>query len=449
MAPTRFDMAASPPPSGLEQIQRQELSRLFGQIVWVRLLVIPILFGVVLWVVFSDPAAWRRGLGLGLAVCAMAFSASELLRFRRRGLGQRALAVNLAVGIGGQTLVMAATGGLTSPFVYPMTVLIAVVALNVPGRLLYWMVGFQVAAVWALAAVELQRLVPDLNPLLFGGGRAGHGDLHLVLSASVITFAVLASATIGRRVRSAFDGMLRGALAAQQDSLRSYSERAEELTALSGEIAHELKNPLASVKGLAGLMAQHPLDPKGAERLGVLRREVDRMQAILEEFLNFSRPLVPLTLGQVDVSALCRDVAVLHEGMGQEAGVELRVRGGSLAVRCDPRKVKQILVNLVQNALEATPRGAAVEIETAAEPDAVVVRILDGGPGPATELGEQVFDAGVTTKSCGSGLGLTISRALARQHGGELTLAARAGGGCAAELRLPAGRTGPATGAAA
>jgi signal transduction histidine kinase len=112
--------------------------------------------------------------------------------------------------------------------------------------------------------------------------------------------------------------------------------------------------------------------------------------------------------------------------------------------------VKQILVNLVQNALEANPRGAAVEIETAAaERDAVLVRVLDRGPGPARELGEQVFDPGVTTKSRGSGLGLTISRALARQHGGELTLAARAGGGCAAELRLPAGSAGPANGAAA
>jgi signal transduction histidine kinase len=92
----------------------------------------------------------------------------------------------------------------------------------------------------------------------------------------------------------------------------------------------------------------------------------------------------------------------------------------------------------VQNALEASPSGAMVEIEASHDGEGVQVRVLDRGPGVAAELAARVFEPGVTSKAQGSGLGLTIARALARQHGGNLELVGREGGGCQAVLRLPA-----------
>jgi signal transduction histidine kinase len=131
--------------------------------------------------------------------------------------------------------------------------------------------------------------------------------------------------------------------------------------------------------------------------------------------------------------------------MAQERGVGIAVSGEATA-RCDPRKVKQVLVNLVQNALDASPPGEAVEIEVGDDAAGARLSVRDRGPGLDRAVAERVFEPGVTTKPGGSGIGLTVARALARQHGGELRLSARGGGGLEAVLSLP--RQGPATEAA-
>jgi signal transduction histidine kinase len=142
----------------------------------------------------------------------------------------------------------------------------------------------------------------------------------------------------------------------------------------------------------------------------------------------------------VDLGELCAGVAALHEGTAHERGVTVQVRVADAAqLRCDARKVKQILINLVQNALDASRAGSAVEIEVAGDGAGVRLRVLDRGAGLDPSVAARAFDAGVTTKPRGSGLGLTVARAIARQHGGELSLAPRDGGGCAAELVLPGG----------
>ncbi len=431
-------MPTPPPPPGFEEIQRQELSGLFGRMVGARLVALPVVLGLGAWAAFLEPDLWRRALVAALIAALMTFFVVELLRFRRQGIGRSSIPVNLAVGVAGTALVSLATGGLQSPFLYVMIPLAIVSGIFIGPPLLFLFVGFQAAAVLTFALLETSGAMSGFHLHAFGGG-AGWTAAHAWTVASVVAFVTAGGSGVGRAVRAVFDGMVKKALTAQQESLRLHGERAEELGALSAEIAHELKNPLASVKGLAGLLAPGVEGGKTAERLAVLRREVDRMQSILDEFLNFSRPLVPLALGRVDLAALCLEVAAMHEGMAQERGVTLEVRGAG-ASRCDPRKAKQILVNLVQNALDASPPGSAVEVEVAdGSGGQALVRVLDRGHGLDPALGEKVFEAGVTTKARGSGIGLTVARALARQHGGDLSLSARSGGGSAAELRLPPG----------
>jgi signal transduction histidine kinase len=433
-----------PPPPGHREIQQEELSRLFGRMAGARLVALPPILGFAVWLAFIEPTPWRR-IVLALAVSALvAFFVVEWVAWRRRGFTSGAVPRNLSVAVLGSSVIVFATGGLASPFLYLTVVLGIIVGVFVPLPAGAALLSLQIGFTWLFAWLGASGAVPDFNLAAFGGGdRTLAPTGYLLAHAAMLTFVYAFALAAGRTIRGAFERIVDRGLAAQQESLRAHAERAEELTALSGEIAHELKNPLASVKGLAGLLAQQLPEGKGAERLAVLRREVDRMQSVLNEFLEFSRPLVPLALGDVDVAAVCREVAALHEGMARDRGVEVTADDGEVRVRCDPRKVKQVLINLVQNALDASPPGAAVELAAERDPGgAARVSVLDRGRGVDPALAVQVFSPGVTTKPSGSGLGLTIARALARQHGGELALAPRPGGGTRAELLLPAAAGG-------
>ena len=431
------------PPQGHREIQQEELSRLFGRMAGARIVALVPLFAVALWLVWVEPAPWRRALVPVLLAAVTTFFVFELLRWRRRGFTQGTTTRNLGVALVGVTVICVATGGLASPFVYVWAVLCLLLGLFVPWPANGLLALLPIGVAWAFVALARLAPIADFNLVAFGGGATlPVPTAWPVTHAVVLTLVLPLAVGAGRAVRWSFDRMVLRTAAAQEESLRAHAGRAEELTALSAEIAHELKNPLASVKGLAALLAQNLPDGKGAERLAVLRREVDRMQSVLDEFLNFSRPLVPLALGDSDVSALCRDVAALHEGMARERAVEIAVRADPLPVRCDPRKAKQVLINLVQNALDASPPGSTVEIEAERlESGGARVRVLDRGRGLDRGLAGEVFSPGVTSKAGGSGLGLTIARALARQHGGDVSLAARPGGGTAAEVLLPGAAT--------
>ena len=404
-------MTKAPPPPGFHEIQHEELSRLFGRVTRARLLGVPIAIGVVIWLALANVTPWRRGLLILLALAAIVLFVHEVLRFRRRGLGRRAFAVNFSFAAVGQATAALATGGLESPVFLVMFPIATASAMLVEPPMLFALVGTQVLAIWAMVWLKLGALLSSFNPSLFGGDALpGWNDDHVLWVAGFATLGIGVATFIGRSLRTSFDSVLRSGLEARYEVLRAHAERVRELAALSGEIAHELKNPLASIKGLAALLAGDAVPGKPAERLAVLRREVERMQGILEEFLNFSRPLVPLSLESVDLRNLAWEVAEMHEGTAHERGVRVVVGDGEQPVRCDPRKIKQAIINLVQNAIEASPSGATVEILVEGG-GPVRARVLDRGPGVEGEVADKVLEPGVTTKARGSGLGLTIARA--------------------------------------
>lgn len=432
---------ASPPPSGLEQVQREAFARLFMRMMRVRIILAPPFLLVLFYFLVREPATWRKWLLGGLLVVIVVLGGVEVRNYVRNTPRQRfpfAYFAGISLPTMGGLLLL--TGGLEGPFTPVLLVVSFLITLFTTTRGAWAFALMQVALLWGLAAISFTGVVPDLLPQLFGGGaRAGHNDSLLLAYVTVMSGMVVWIAGFGSIMRGVFQGMTKDALDARDETLRTHTEALNALTLLSGEIAHELKNPLASVKGLAAMVARD-VEGKPAERLAVLRREVDRMQEILEGFLNFSRPLLPLNEQRTSLEGLCRQVTELHEGMAGERGVSLRLFAERpVAIGCDPRKVKQVLINLVQNALEAAPRGSTVELVVLPTPEGGGrVEVRDRGRGIAPEVRARVFEPGVTTKPEGNGLGLALARALARQHGGELELRAREGGGCVAELLLPA-----------
>jgi two-component system, NtrC family, sensor histidine kinase HydH len=409
----------------------------------VRLYVAPMIAALASLFAFFEPVMWRRAVLFPTIAGLFVLSYVEWVRIRKYGVHALSMPFNVGVMILGQIALAFATGGLFSPAIAGMLLVATVCAVFAEARVVYWFVeGLQVPGVWGMALVHAWgQPVPTLIPELFGqANELEHGLAPWVL-ACLYTVLLNAAARLGLQLREVFAELFEEAIAERDRALDMNTEQARALTTLSAELAHELKNPLASVKGLAALVARD-VQGKAADRLHVLRGEVDRMQGILDELLDFSRPLVPLVMEDVELGELAHQVARLYEATAAEGGAQLQLSASTpVHLRCDPRKIRQIVINLIQNALDASADAPAehrqIDLEVSARGGVALLTVADRGPGIAKEVAASLFEPGVTTKEHGSGIGLVVARSLARQHAGELTLGPRAHGGAVAELTLP------------
>jgi two-component system sensor histidine kinase HydH len=232
---------------------------------------------------------------------------------------------------------------------------------------------------------------------------------------------------------------------AQEERLRERQMgRAEQMAAIgqvAAGVAHELRNPLTSVKGLVQVNLRdavaHGLP---AEDLRVIEQEVRRMERTLQTFLDFARPPRP-DRRRLDLAEVVERVYALVAGRARKQGVALRSLrpGGPTWVDGDRDQLQQLVLNLVLNALDAMPRGGAVEADLRAPRDgAVELSVRDTGPGIPPHILPKVFETFVSSKETGIGLGLPVSRRIAEDHGGTLSAYNLPAEGACFTLRLPA-----------
>jgi two-component system sensor histidine kinase HydH len=224
-------------------------------------------------------------------------------------------------------------------------------------------------------------------------------------------------------------------------------ERLATVGNLAAAVAHEIRNPLSAVSmGLQRLRAEfEPAEGEEYRRIvDLVQGEVRRLNAIVEEFLSLARP-IQLRPEPVPVAALLDEVRRLVEPQAGRAGivVEQTIPDSLPALRADRDRIKQVLLNLVLNAIEAMPSGGRLTLGGTASGPAVTLAVTDTGSGIPPELLPRVFEPYVTTKTRGLGLGLAIARRIVEAHGGRIEAESGGQGTC---FRVTLPRDGSANG---
>ena len=322
----------------------------------------------------------------------------------------------------------ALTGGIYSPFI-PSTVLPSIVSLLFfgPQAVSRWVALGNALLIVAMVSLPASIVGPPLPTAHYTVG----------ILVSLTWFLFMLHLLVGKLsiVASRASESVANLREEQIDTACAQMRR---LQGVGAKVAHELKNPLASIKGLCQLVARTPESERTQERLAVVASEISRMETILNEYLTFSRPLEDIEPETVDLRALASEVIEILDGRAVQAGVALQLEGGAPPVHGDPRRLKEALINIASNALEATPHGGTVTFRVRTGQHGVMLDVIDTGRGIKPEDLERLGTSFFTTRPNGTGLGVVLAQGVITQHGGSLAYISTPGKGTTATISLPA-----------
>lgn len=218
-------------------------------------------------------------------------------------------------------------------------------------------------------------------------------------------------------------------------------DRLVSLGKMAAGVAHEVRNPLSSIKGFATLLgSRFPVDSEEGEAAGLLINEVERLNRSITELLTYARPL-PLTITEVEIEPFIKDSLKLIQSDAKELAIavhhEILLTGKK--VRLDKDRFNQVLLNLYLNSLQAMERGGEllVSVRDGDRPGTVEISVRDTGCGIAENILDRVMDPYFTTKSEGTGLGLAMVYKIIDEHGGTLQISSKEGKGTMVNIVLP------------
>ena len=247
------------------------------------------------------------------------------------------------------------------------------------------------------------------------------------------------SATVGE-LKHAYDHLKN----AQEDLLES--EKLASIGKMAATISHEIRNPLAAIKNAAGIFKRHArLSPEDGELLDIIGKEINRLDTIISDFLEFAKPH-PLRKTMIDLNGLIDETIALlvHDKAGCSLHISISLDRHMPRISGDTNAIKQVLWNVLINAVQAMPQGGTITIKTAyvetsdtGKPGEAAIMISDTGTGLPAETVKKVFQPFFSTKSKGTGLGLSIVERTVKQHGGHISLESEVGRGTTVSIRIP------------
>jgi two-component system, NtrC family, sensor histidine kinase HydH len=233
--------------------------------------------------------------------------------------------------------------------------------------------------------------------------------------------------SVYEKVQANFEGMKR-------------VERLSALGQLSAGLAHEIRNPLASISGAAAILQRNEnQDPKYTKCVNIITNECHRLNGLLTNFLDFARPPAP-HFQTINLDAVLESVlALAHHGIrGKMVHCEKQIEPNLPPLEGDPEQLEQVLLNLMINAIEASPNGETVTLSAGTEDGKIVLRVIDQGHGVPPAHIDRLFDPFFTTKEHGTGLGLPVAHQIMTQMGGGLLAQRGAERGMMFSVVLPA-----------
>ncbi|HEY6838695.1 MAG TPA: ATP-binding protein, partial [Geobacteraceae bacterium] len=272
------------------------------------------------------------------------------------------------------------------------------------------------------------------------GGEKGFGREPLVMESNgVVRHFEVGFFPIG-------EGLARGITVTmreetERERLREEMTRMDRLASLgrlSAGIAHEVRNPLTGVSLLLDDLHDHAaIDPESRAMMGKALGELERVEKLIASLLNFaSPPKARFRTGELNL--LVHDTYLLLRRECEKKGVALVVTAGDVPEFCfDPEKVKQVLLNLIKNALEALTQGGRIDVATSTYDGFATITVSDTGPGIAPDDLPLIFEPFFTRKGAGTGLGLSIAQRVVEEHHGRISVESEAGKGTVFTIHLP------------
>lgn len=254
---------------------------------------------------------------------------------------------------------------------------------------------------------------------------------YWLLNLLVLVVVTLLAAYFSERLRVAGGEVVRAEERAQS------AERLAALGRLAAGLAHEIRNPLGSISGSIQLLSGAPdLGPEDRALCDIIERETRRLNDLVTDMMDLARPRAP-EFAPADVAALAREVVVLARGSGRGADVGVRYEGPEHAwIRADAAQLRQLVWNLVRNAVQASTAGDEVRVRIEHEGERLHLDVEDDGPGIEPSARERLFDAFFTTRSQGTGVGLAVVKRIADDHGFEVRVESETGRGARFRVNL-------------
>jgi signal transduction histidine kinase len=279
-------------------------------------------------------------------------------------------------------------------------------------------IGLLVVGISVLVA---RRITRPLRRLAREAARIGAGELGRPIPATSTDEVGLLASTMNEMRQGLF-------------------ERDQHMQLMLSGIAHEVRNPLGGIALFSGLLREDlQQDPERLQRVQLIERELGYLKKVVEDFLAYARRTPP-ALQEVQAGSLAGEVAEVLGPDARERGVELQADGvDGIRVRCDPEQMRRVLINLVRNAIQATPAGGRVLLSCGVDEGGSFWEVSDTGCGIPAEVLPRVFTPFFTTREKGTGLGRALARKIVEDHGGRLEVTSAPQKGTTFRVALPRG----------